>query len=126
MQVNLIKEAEFDFNAEKYSNIPFNTFTNLIELKPDEVKSKNNNLLQVQLFENVAEFKKCYQPGVYDETKGVHVTNKGQIFLFLKQSQATTATAQPVDKSTDANSKATAAPATDEPTNPKENTAKKA
>lgn len=98
MQVNLIKEADFDFKSEKYTNIPFDTFTNLVKsgVEVTDAIKKPSNLLQMQLFENIAEFNLKYKPGVYDEEKGVFVMANGKILMFLKQSETI-----PAETSTD-------------------------
>lgn len=119
MQVNLIKEADFDFKSEKYTNIPFDTFTNLVKSGVDVtgVTKKSSDLLQMQLFENIAEFNLKYEPGVYDEEKGVFVMPNGKILMFLKQSETV-----PTETSTDTQG----SNKDNESTNPKENLTKKA
>lgn len=116
MQVNLIKEAEFDFKTEKYSNIPFETFVNLVELGVIKDNYKKE-MAQVQLFENVADFKRNYEAGVYDESKGVYIMNNGKILMFLKQPETTSPKTSTVAQGTDKDN---------ESADTKENPAKKA
>ena len=118
MQVNLIKEADFDFKAEKYSNIPFETFCNLAEMdKENLTKTKKPELEQAQLFENIADFRKKYEPGVFNEEKGVFVLPSGKIVMFLKQLETPTTKTHSDTQGTNADN---------ESTNSKENPAKKA
>lgn len=86
MKVNLTKSAEFDFNESKYNPMPYDIFKALVGEGNDA--SIKEALPEMVVFENREEYLKNKYRYNFDESKSVHVSSKGQIFIFIDKSVA--------------------------------------
>lgn len=82
MKVNLIKEAEYEIDVEKCSEIPLQTFMKMSNTK---INVKTNGLPDALVFTSIDEFKAYQHNENFDENKNVLVMNNGRIFVFLKK-----------------------------------------
>ena len=83
MKVILRKEAEFEFNENKYTAIPSEVFETLIGT-PSIEESDDKALPIIAVFENKEDYLKnggCYN---IDFDRNIFVSSKGQIFCYLK------------------------------------------
>lgn len=83
MKVNLIKEAVYELNEKKNSQVPFDVFVKMASV--DVAKSSGNTFPKVRIFENIEEFKTFENFEDYDTTKDVHILKNGNICVFLKE-----------------------------------------
>lgn len=83
MKVNLIKEAVYDLNEKKSSQVPFDAFAKMACV--DFTKTSGNALPKVRIFETIDEFKQSENFEQYDTTKDVHILKNGQFCVFLKE-----------------------------------------
>ena len=82
MEVLLIKEANYNFNEEKFIAIPNEVFTTLVGnpiMQLDETKPK------VIMYESKDEYIKNSFRHNIDKSKSVYVNQKGQIFCNIVQ-----------------------------------------
>ena len=84
MKVRLIKSAEFEFNESKYTSLPFDVFKSLVG---DSGDVSSEPLCDVVVFEDREDFIKNANHYNFDVEKPVSVSSKGQIFVFLSESE---------------------------------------
>lgn len=84
MKVNLIREAEYEFNESKYTAIPAEVFTTLVG-EGDITTLSDPALPKVVMFENKTDYLKNVVKYKVDTNKSIYVSNKGQIFCFLDE-----------------------------------------
>lgn len=84
MKVILKKEAEYEFNEEKYTAIPSEVFLTLVG-EPEKNELLDNNLPKLMVFENKTDF--LANVGKYEVNydRNMYVSPRGQIFCFLKE-----------------------------------------
>lgn len=82
MKLVLTKEAEFDFNEEKYTAIPSTVFETLIG-KPDESSLSEPPLPKMIMFEDKEAYIRDAVKHDIDFGRSIYVSNKGQIFCYL-------------------------------------------
>ena len=82
MKVILTKEAEFDFNENKYTAIPSEVFETLVG-KPVTESDQNPPLDKIIVFENKADYLANAKKHNINYDKNIYVSSKGQIFCML-------------------------------------------
>ena len=82
MKITLIKEANFEFNEEKYTAIPSTVFDTLIG-KPDEAVLSASPLPKMVMFEDKNDYVQNAAKHEIDFNRSIYVSNKGQILCFL-------------------------------------------
>lgn len=92
MKVNLIKEAYYEINEKKSSNLPFMTFMKMCGTTLDGIEEKNTNLVSppnVRIFSKIDDFRSLSKSelGKFDTTKDVIVLPTGDFCVFLKPTQ---------------------------------------
>lgn len=83
MKVRLIKSAEFEFNEQKYTSLPYDVFKSLV----GDSEMLSEHLCDVAVFEDREDFINNANRYHFDVEKPVSVSPKGQIFVFLSQSK---------------------------------------
>lgn len=89
MEVLLIKEANYDFNEEKFTAIPNEVFTTLVG---DPVATFDGSKPRVIMYESKNDYLKTSNRHNIDESKSVYVNQKGQIFCYLVNENGATDT----------------------------------
>lgn len=89
MEVLLIKEANYDFNEEKFTAIPSEVFTTLVG---DPIMALDETRPKVIMYESKNEYIKNSFRHNIDKSKSVYVNQKGQIFCYLVNENGTTDT----------------------------------
>ena len=89
MEVLLIREANYDFNEEKFTAIPNEVFTTLVG---DPVTTFDGSKPRVIMYESKNDYLKTSNRHNIDESKSVYVNQKGQIFCYLVNENGTTDT----------------------------------
>lgn len=84
MKVNLIREADYEFNESKYTAIPAEVFTTLVG-EGDITILSDPALPKVIMFENKTDYLKNVVKYRVNPNKSIYVSNKGQIFCFLDE-----------------------------------------
>ena len=92
MKVNLIKEAYYEINEKKSSNLPFMTFMKMCGTTLDGIEEKNANLVSppnVRIFSKIDDFRSLSKSELdkFDTTKDVIVLPTGDFCVFLKPTQ---------------------------------------
>lgn len=86
MKVLLVNEAEYEIKEEAMKRIPFDVFD---MLKDDNVLCEDyKNYDKVRVFKNMNEYNRMIcdeMKSEFDTSKDVLISNKGNIFLFLKK-----------------------------------------
>ena len=96
MKVKLIKEAYYDINEKKASNLPFMTFMKFMKMcwtTLEGSEQKDINLVSppnVRIFSNIDEFRSLSKSELdkFDTTKNVIVLPTGDFCVFLKATQS--------------------------------------
>ena len=93
MKVNLIKEAYYEINEQKSSNLPFMTFMKMCGTTLDGIEEKNANLVSppnVRIFAKIDDFRSLSKSELdkFDTTKDVIVLPTGDFCVFLKATQS--------------------------------------
>ena len=96
MKVKLIKEAYYDINEKKSSNLPFMTFMKFMKMCGTTLEGseqKDINLVSppnVRIFSNIDEFRSLSKSELdkFDTTKNVIVLPTGDFCVFLKATQS--------------------------------------
>ena len=92
MKVNLIKEAYYEINEKKSSNLPFMTFMKMCGTTLDGSEEKDINLVSppnVRIFSKIDDFRSLSKSELdkFDTTKDVIVLPTGDFCVFLKPTQ---------------------------------------
>lgn len=87
MKVILTKENEYDFNASKYTAIPHDVFTMLVE-QNDTAANKSISLPKVIVFNDKDDYANNAWKHAINTSKDVFVSSKGQIFCFIGNDDA--------------------------------------
>lgn len=85
MKVRLIKSAEFEFNEQKYTSLPYGVLKSLVG---DSGDVSSEPLCDVVVFEDREDFINNANRYHFDVEKPVSVSSKGQIFVFLSESKS--------------------------------------
>lgn len=96
MKVNLIKEAYYEINEKKSSNLPFITFMNMCNMCGTTLKGSeqnDNNLVSppnVRIFSKIDDFRSLSKSELdkFDTTKDVIILPTGDFCVFLKTTQS--------------------------------------
>ena len=93
MKVNLIKEAYYEINEKKSSNLPFMTFMKMCGITLDGSEQKDINLVSppnVRIFSKIDDFRSLSKSELdkFDTTKDVIVLPTGDFCVFLKTTQS--------------------------------------
>lgn len=88
MQVLLKKEALFVFDESKYTRVPSEVFDNMVESSfPSEKGKKDNIECEVMYFKNMRDYDDYNyntNKNIFDKTKDVFISQKGEVFVFCK------------------------------------------
>lgn len=87
MKVILTKETEYDFNGSKYTAIPHDVFTMLVE-KSTAADSESISLPKVIVFNDKDDYVNNAWRHDINMSKDVFVSAKGQIFCFIGNDEA--------------------------------------
>lgn len=83
MIINLIKEANFEFDESKYKSVERDVFDMLVE--PDEAQGDPAPESNVIVFNDKNEYKEKAHMYNLDDTRPIYINSKKQIFCFLKE-----------------------------------------
>lgn len=87
MKVILTKETEYDFNGSKYTAIPHDVFTMLVE-QNTTADSESISLPKVIVFNDKEDYANNAWKHNIITSKDVFVSAKGQIFCFIGDDDA--------------------------------------
>lgn len=96
MKVLLKKEAVFVFDESKYTRVPSDVFDNMVESSfPSEKEKKDNIECEVMYFKNMRDYDDYNHntnKNIFDKTKDVFISHKGEVFVFCKVKDASLTT----------------------------------
>lgn len=90
MKVLLVNEAEYELKEDTMKKIPFDTFNMLRDASLSD--ESGEKMLKVRLFKNMADYNRTVREddlNEFDDSKDVLISNKGNIFVFLKSQNFT-------------------------------------
>lgn len=85
MKVLLKKEGYFEFDETKYTKIPNDVFNAMTITSFENVEKVDSNIPEILYFKNMKDYMTHASSGkyVFDKTKDVFVSQKGEIFVYL-------------------------------------------
>lgn len=95
MLVLLKKEATFNFDESKYTKMPSDVFNNMVEASFPTKNNKNEAIeAEMMYFKNMRDyddynFNHNKNGDVFDKTKDVFISQKGEIFVICKAKETT-------------------------------------
>lgn len=88
MKVRLIKYADYEFDTEKLTSLPSEVFNTLVGCP---VRDNDVTTHDVVVFDNKDKYLQLANADEIDMDRNIFVSNKGQIFCYLKKGENATA-----------------------------------